>query len=74
MDRHRGRLFIANAGVMTYTGLSCGALLWGSMADRVGRRRTLLTALTIATVFDFIAAIMPTLGTFLTARLLGGIG
>lgn len=44
------------------------------MADRVGRRRTLLTAMTLAAIFDLMAALMPTFGTFLTARLLGGIG
>jgi len=44
------------------------------MGDRVGRRRTLLTALTVAAIFDLMAAIMPSFGTFLTARLLGGIG
>ena len=59
---------------MTYTGLASGALLWGCMADRVGRRRTLLTALTLAAIFDLMAALMPTFGTFLTARLLGGLG
>ena len=63
-----------NAGVVTYTGLAIGALLWGCMADRVGRRRTLLTALTLASIFDLMAALMPTFGTFLTARLLGGLG
>ncbi|EFX65790.1 hypothetical protein DAPPUDRAFT_65198 [Daphnia pulex] len=61
-------------GVVTYTGLATGALLWGCMADRVGRRRTLLTAMTLAAIFDLMAALMPTFGTFLTARLLGGIG
>ena len=62
------------AGVVTYTGLATGALLWGCVSDRVGRRRTLLTALTVAAIFDLMAAIMPSFGTFLTARLLGGIG
>lgn len=61
-------------GVVTYTGLATGALLWGCTADRVGRRRTLLTALTLAAIFDLMAALMPTFGTFLTARLFGGIG
>jgi len=61
-------------GVVTYTGLATGALLWGCVSDRVGRRRTLLTALTVAAIFDLMAAIMPSFGTFLTARLLGGIG
>jgi len=61
-------------GVVTYTGLATGALLWGCVSDRVGRRRTLLTALTVAAIFDLMAAIMPSFGTFLTARLIGGIG
>lgn len=63
-----------NLGVVTYAGLATGALLWGCVSDRVGRRRTLLTALTVAAIFDLMAAIMPSFGTFLTARLLGGIG
>jgi hypothetical protein len=30
--------------------------------------------MTLAAIFDLMAALMPTFGTFLTARLLGGIG
>ena len=71
-ERARDQSLIA--GAVTYMGLATGALLWGCMADRVGRRRTLLTAVTLAAVFDLMAAIMPTFGTFLTARLIGGIG
>jgi len=46
-------------GVVTHTGLATGALLWGCMADRIGRRRTLLTAVTLAAIFDLMAALMP---------------
>jgi len=69
-----GFLYQMYSGVVTYAGLATGALLWGCVSDRVGRRRTLLTALTVAAIFDLMAAIMPSFGTFLTARLLGGIG
>nr|CAD7405370.1 unnamed protein product [Timema poppensis] len=51
-----------------------GAVMWGNLSDRMGRRRTLMSALGVNAVFSVIAALMPTFGTFMTARFCSGIG
>ncbi len=51
-----------------------GALIWGNLSDRVGRRVTLMTALLINLVFSVVAAFIPTYTLFLVARLLSGVG
>jgi VNT family MFS transporter (synaptic vesicle glycoprotein 2) len=51
-----------------------GATLWGNLADRMGRRRTLLSALGVNAGFSVIAAFMPTYGTFMTARFCSAVG
>ncbi|CAG0922051.1 unnamed protein product [Notodromas monacha] len=61
-------------GAITFFGMMIGGFVWGSLADRMGRRKALLSALTVNAVFGAIAAFMPTYGTFMTARLCSGIG
>ncbi|XP_076314637.1 synaptic vesicle glycoprotein 2A-like [Tachypleus tridentatus] len=51
-----------------------GGLVWGSLADKIGRRRTLLSSLTTNAVFSIITAFMPTYGLFMVTRLCSGIG
>lgn len=45
-----------------------GSLAWGILGDRVGRRRALVSALSLAGLFSAVATVMPTYGTFMTAR------
>ncbi|XP_063237443.1 synaptic vesicle glycoprotein 2C-like [Bacillus rossius redtenbacheri] len=59
---------------ITFLGMMAGSVLWGSLADRMGRKRTLMSALGVHAVFGIIAALMPTFGTFMTARFCSGIG
>lgn len=51
-----------------------GALFWGSLAGRAGRRKTLLTCLVVSGVFSVIAAFMPTYGPFMMARFCAAAG
>ncbi|XP_067003158.2 synaptic vesicle glycoprotein 2B [Anabrus simplex] len=59
---------------ITLLGMAVGGVVWGDLADRMGRRRTLLSALSVNAVFSVIAALMPTYGTFMTARFCSGVG
>ncbi|CAB3373530.1 Hypothetical predicted protein [Cloeon dipterum] len=61
-------------GAITFVGMMVGATLWGNLADRMGRRRTLLSALGVNAGFSVIAAFMPTYGTFMTARFCSAVG
>lgn len=45
-----------------------GSLAWGILGDHLGRRRALISALSVAALFSTVAAVMPTYGTFMTAR------
>ncbi|XP_037872564.1 synaptic vesicle glycoprotein 2C [Bombyx mori] len=60
--------------MITLVGWAFGALGWGALAERLGRRRTLLSCLAVNAVFAAIAAFMPTYGTFMMARLCSAIG
>ncbi|GFV35084.1 synaptic vesicle glycoprotein 2C [Trichonephila clavipes] len=51
-----------------------GALIWGIMGDRLGRRRTLLTALASNGIFGVIAAFMPTYSLLMLTRFCSSVG
>ncbi|WP_284690613.1 Bcr/CflA family efflux MFS transporter [Microbacterium tenebrionis] len=53
-------------------GAACGQLLIGAMSDAVGRRRTLLIALTAFAVCGYVAALSPTFGMLVAVRALQG--
>jgi AAHS family 3-hydroxyphenylpropionic acid transporter len=55
-------------------GLLIGAVLFGRLADRVGRRRTLIVSLTLFGVFSLATAAAWDLSSLLTIRLLAGLG
>lgn len=57
----------------TTLGVACAAPFAGSLADRFGRKRVLLSALTLLTLAIFGAASAGTLGTLLVWRALQGI-
>lgn len=43
-------------------------MAWGILGDHLGRRRALISALSVAALFSAVASVMPTYGTFMTAR------
>lgn len=55
-------------------GLLIGALILGRMADRVGRKRTLILSLTVFGVFSAATAFAWNLNSLLAIRLLAGLG
>ncbi|XP_077286137.1 synaptic vesicle glycoprotein 2B-like isoform X2 [Arctopsyche grandis] len=59
---------------ITLLGIGCGSVLWGNLADRMGRRRTLVSCLCVNVVFSVIAAFMPTYGPFMMARFCSAFG
>ncbi|XP_055635000.1 synaptic vesicle glycoprotein 2A-like [Toxorhynchites rutilus septentrionalis] len=61
-------------GSITLLGMAIGALLWGGLAGRAGRRKALLSCLAVCGVFSVIAAFMPTYGTFMMARFCAATG
>lgn len=51
-----------------------GAFVWGGLADRIGRRQTLLIALSINSVFAFFSSFVQGYVSFLFCRLTSGVG
>ena len=64
-------VLVASASVLV---LAIAMPLTGWVSDRLGRRRTLLLALTVLLVGTIGAAVAPTLGTLVLARALQGLG
>ncbi|CAH0599760.1 unnamed protein product [Chrysodeixis includens] len=60
--------------MISLVGGSIGAVGWGALAERLGRRRTLVSCLAVNAVFAAIAAFMPTYGTFMMARFCSATG
>ncbi|XP_026860331.2 synaptic vesicle glycoprotein 2Ba [Electrophorus electricus] len=61
-------------GLIVYVGMMVGAVLWGGLADKLGRRRCLLYALTINCTFSFLSSFAKSYGFFLFFRLCSGVG
>ncbi|KAG2471053.1 SV2B protein, partial [Polypterus senegalus] len=61
-------------GLIVYVGMMLGAFIWGGLADKVGRRRCLIIALTINSIFSFLSSFVQGYGLFLFFRLISGIG
>ncbi|CAH1110318.1 unnamed protein product [Psylliodes chrysocephalus] len=59
---------------ITLLAMAGGSLAWGILGDHVGRRRALISALSVAALFSAVASVMPTYGTFMTARFCSGLG
>ncbi|KOX79617.1 Synaptic vesicle glycoprotein 2B [Melipona quadrifasciata] len=59
---------------ITLMGLALGGLFWGGLGDRIGRRRSLLSAMSVHALFSGVATFMPTYGTFMCARFCSAIG
>uniref|UniRef100_A0A7N6AKF5 Synaptic vesicle glycoprotein 2A n=1 Tax=Anabas testudineus TaxID=64144 RepID=A0A7N6AKF5_ANATE len=61
-------------GLIVYFGMMVGAFLWGALADRIGRRQSLLICLSINSIFSFFSSFVQGYSTFLFCRLLSGVG
>ncbi|KAL0968060.1 hypothetical protein UPYG_G00261790 [Umbra pygmaea] len=61
-------------GLIVFLGMMVGAFTWGGMADKLGRRKCLIWALTLNCVFAFLSSFAQGYGFFLFFRLFSGIG
>ncbi|XP_076323195.1 synaptic vesicle glycoprotein 2C-like [Tachypleus tridentatus] len=59
---------------VSFVGMIIGGVLWGHLADKIGRRRILISALTTNAFFAIVTAFMPNYGFFVVFRLCSGIG
>jgi hypothetical protein len=57
-----------------FMGMLFGSYIWGSLADIVGRRTTLIASLSISAVFGLISAFSPWFSLFLLLRFISGFG
>lgn len=64
----------AFAATVNLIGMAIGAVLWGGVADRLGRRRAFSLTLLIFSAFTAAGAFSPNLETFLVLRFIAGIG
>ncbi|KAL3280084.1 hypothetical protein HHI36_017590, partial [Cryptolaemus montrouzieri] len=51
----------------TFLALAGGSFSWGILGDHLGKRRALISALSVTLIFSGVATVMPTYGTFMTA-------
>ncbi|KAI4467048.1 synaptic vesicle glycoprotein 2 [Holotrichia oblita] len=70
IDDHRKGWLVS----ITLLAMAIGSFVWGILGDKLGRRRSLASALAVAGIFLSMAAVMPTYGTFMTARFCSGLG
>lgn len=59
---------------ISLVGLTLGGVAWGGLGDRIGRRRALLSAMSVHLLFTGIATLMPTYGTLMSVRFWSAIG
>lgn len=57
-----------------FMGMLVGDYGWGTLADIIGRRSTMVISLSINGLAGFLSALAPNYGVFLTLRFIGGIG
>lgn len=62
------------SGSITLLGLAIGGIFWGGLGDRLGRRRSLLTAMSVHALFSGVTTFMPTYGTFMSTKFISSIG
>ncbi|MCM3555437.1 MFS transporter [Janibacter melonis] len=65
------RGYVATANLI---GMAVGAITWGSIADRLGRKRAFSITLAIFALFSVLGAFSPTYSVFLLLRFLAGFG
>jgi putative MFS transporter len=55
-------------------GMAVGAVAWGTVADRLGRKRAFSVTLLVFAFFSVVAALSPNIDVFLLLRFLAGVG
>lgn len=55
-------------------GMAVGAVLWGTVADRIGRKRAFSVTLLLFAFFSVLGALSPSVEIFLLLRFLAGVG
>ncbi|MWA15120.1 MFS transporter [Streptomyces sp. BA2] len=55
-------------------GMAVGAVAWGAVADRIGRKKAFSVTLLIFALFSVLGALAPTYWVFLALRFLAGVG
>lgn len=71
---HVGRASIVFSLTVTLAMRPVGALLFGALADRIGRRRPLIFCVLFFSLFTVLSGFAPNFGLFLAMRALYGIG
>lgn len=66
-----GRGLVATANLV---GMAVGAVAWGAVADRIGRKKAFSVTLLIFALFSVLGALAPTYPVFLGLRFLAGVG
>ncbi|UUV31451.1 MFS transporter [Amycolatopsis roodepoortensis] len=66
-----GKGLVATANLI---GMAVGAVVWGTIADRIGRKRAFSVTLLLFALFSVLGAFAPNVETFLALRFLAGIG
>ncbi|XP_059927163.1 synaptic vesicle glycoprotein 2Ba [Gadus macrocephalus] len=61
-------------GLLVYVAMLAGALVWGGLSDKLGRRKVLIYVLTIDIVFSFLSCFAQGYGFFLFFRFCSGFG
>ncbi|XP_030046302.1 synaptic vesicle glycoprotein 2B isoform X1 [Microcaecilia unicolor] len=61
-------------GLIVYLGMMMGSFLWGGLADKIGRRKSLLISLILNASFAFLSSFVQGYGFFLFCRLISGVG
>lgn len=67
-------LSLSPAGLIVYLGMMLGAVLWGGLADKLGRKQCLIVSLSINAAFAFLSSFVQGYGFFLFCRLISGFG
>ncbi|KXF55814.1 MFS transporter [Rhodococcus sp. SC4] len=65
------RGWVASANLI---GMAVGAVVWGTIADRVGRKKSFTLTLLIFALFSLLGALSPTYTVFLLLRFVAGFG
>lgn len=55
-------------------GMAVGAVLWGTIADKLGRKKAFSVTMLVFAVFSVLGALAPNFETFLILRFLAGVG
>ena len=63
-----------SAGLLVYVAMMVGALVWGGLCDKMGRRRCLIYVLAIDLLFSVLSCFAQGYGFFLFFRFCSGFG